>query len=250
MAQMTTSSINDLPDAAFAYIEPGGTKDSIGKTVPRSLRHFPVHDKAHAANALSRAPQSPFGEKAMPKIKAAAKKFGVDVSDGGRSVLADEEIRELRITSQYRDLDARLEIRAGQRRRPVDRRLRVRVHAAGVPEPRRVHRAGRRRRRSTSPARPGGRTWCAGTTTTATSCWARRRRTRCGCRPTTWAWTTRCCRRSPALTCGNWCSAATSATPAFAFRVPSGGDEWGVTDHELPDADPAHRASWSTWPRC
>ena len=49
----------------------------------------------------------------MPAIKAAAKKFGVDVSDGGRSVLADEEIRELRITSQYRDLDARLEVRAG-----------------------------------------------------------------------------------------------------------------------------------------
>jgi phage head maturation protease len=79
-AEMTSASINDLPDSEFAYIEPGGKKDASGKTVPRSLRHFPVHDKAHVQNALSRAPQSPFGDKAMPKIKARAKKFGVDVS--------------------------------------------------------------------------------------------------------------------------------------------------------------------------
>jgi HK97 family phage prohead protease len=80
-AQMSAASINDLPDSAFAYIEPGGKKDAQGKTVPRSLRHFPIHDKAHVQNTLSRAPQSPFGEKAMPKIRAAAKKFGIQVSD-------------------------------------------------------------------------------------------------------------------------------------------------------------------------
>ena len=92
-AQISTADQNDLPDSAFAYIEPGGTKDGSGKTVPRSLRHFPVHDKAHVQNALSRAPQSPFGDKAMPKIKAAAAKFGVQVggddsSDGGRYLAA------------------------------------------------------------------------------------------------------------------------------------------------------------------
>lgn len=81
MAQMATSSINDLPDSDFAYIEPGGTKDSGGRTVPRSLRHFPIQDAAHVRDALSRAPQSPFGDKAMPKIKAAAKKMRIDVSD-------------------------------------------------------------------------------------------------------------------------------------------------------------------------
>ena len=80
-AAMPTSEINDLPDSAFAYIEPGGKKDSEGKTVPRSLRHFPIHDAEHVRNALARAPQSPFGDKAMPKIKAAAKKFGIEVSD-------------------------------------------------------------------------------------------------------------------------------------------------------------------------
>jgi phage head maturation protease len=79
-AELTTQSINDLPDSDFAYIQPGGTKDSSGKTVPRSLRHFPIHDAAHARNALARAPQSPFGKQAMPKILAACKKFGIDVA--------------------------------------------------------------------------------------------------------------------------------------------------------------------------
>lgn len=87
MAELSTGSINDLPDSAFAYIESGGTKDSSGKTTPRSLRHFPIHDAAHVRNALARAPQSPFGDKAMPKIRAAAAKFGVQVGgDSGRSL--------------------------------------------------------------------------------------------------------------------------------------------------------------------
>lgn len=81
MAEMSGAAINDLPDSAFAYIEPGGNKDEQGKTVPRSKRHFPIHDAAHVRNALARAPQSPFGDKAMPKIRKAAKKFGVKVSD-------------------------------------------------------------------------------------------------------------------------------------------------------------------------
>jgi phage head maturation protease len=80
-AQLKAASINDLPDSAFAYIEPGGSKDEQGKTVPRSKRHFPIHDAAHVRNALARAPQSPFGAKAMPKIRAAAKKFGIHVAD-------------------------------------------------------------------------------------------------------------------------------------------------------------------------
>src|SRR6516164_9075196 len=80
-AVMTTQSINDLPDSDFAYIEPGGSKDASGRTVPRELRHFPIHDAAHVRNALARAPQSPFGDKAMPKIRAAAKKLGVEVAD-------------------------------------------------------------------------------------------------------------------------------------------------------------------------
>jgi hypothetical protein len=86
--QMSTGSINDLPDSAFAYIEPGGAKDSSGRTTPRSKRHFPIHDKAHVRNALARASQSPFGSKAMPKIKAAAKRMGIGVAQENFPTLA------------------------------------------------------------------------------------------------------------------------------------------------------------------
>jgi HK97 family phage prohead protease len=109
VADLSTSAANDLPDSAFAYIEPGGTKDNAGKTTPRSLRHFPVHDAAHVRNALARASQSPFGDKAMGKIKAAAKRLGIHV--GENSVERDSELRELRITSLYRDLNRPLEFR-------------------------------------------------------------------------------------------------------------------------------------------
>lgn len=77
-AQLSSADTNDLPDTAFAYIEPGGMKDGSGKTAPRSKRHFPVHDAAHARNALAQASKSPFGDKAMPKILAAARKFGIE----------------------------------------------------------------------------------------------------------------------------------------------------------------------------
>jgi hypothetical protein len=44
MAELKTASKNDLPDSAFAIILPGGTKDATGRTQPRSLRKFPIHD--------------------------------------------------------------------------------------------------------------------------------------------------------------------------------------------------------------
>jgi hypothetical protein len=83
-AEMSAKEINDLPDSAFAHIEAGGEKDSEGRTTPRSLRHYPVHDKAHADNAAARASAELDGDgkaaeiarAAMPKIKAAQKKFG------------------------------------------------------------------------------------------------------------------------------------------------------------------------------
>lgn len=76
-AQMSARDINDLPDDAFAYIEPGGSKDPSGRTVPRALRHFPIHDADHVRNALARMSQSPFGDKAKAKIYKAAKKMGI-----------------------------------------------------------------------------------------------------------------------------------------------------------------------------
>lgn len=95
-APMSTADQNDLPDSAFAYIEPGGKKDESGKTTPRSLRHFPVNDAAHVRDALSRAPQSPFGDKAMPKIRAAAKKFSIDVSkEAGMAAAVTKDMNDI-----------------------------------------------------------------------------------------------------------------------------------------------------------
>lgn len=88
--EWTTAYVNNLPDSSFAYIESGGKKDEEGKTKPRSLRHFPYKDKdgkidlPHLRNALARAPQSPFGEKAIPKLRAAAKAAGIgEYAKGG-----------------------------------------------------------------------------------------------------------------------------------------------------------------------
>src|ERR1700728_4289709 len=99
-AELSGKSKNDLPDSAFAYIESGGKKDASGKTTPRSLRHYPVHDASHARNALARAQGALNGSDhdakriaraALPKIKSAAKKFGISVAkkEAGEDMAAD-----------------------------------------------------------------------------------------------------------------------------------------------------------------
>jgi hypothetical protein len=77
--KMRRAEINDLPDREFAYIEPGGDKDDQGKTTPRSLRHFPIHDAAHIRNALARLARTTpaIRAKARPKIEAAARREGI-----------------------------------------------------------------------------------------------------------------------------------------------------------------------------
>lgn len=68
-AALTGASRNDLPDSAFLYIEPGGKKDSEGKTTPRSLRHLPYKnsegaiDHPHLVNAKARLSQNSTGAK-------------------------------------------------------------------------------------------------------------------------------------------------------------------------------------------
>lgn len=67
----------DLHAADFAY---------VGDPQDPSTWKLPIHDAAHARNALARFDQTdgiPSDEKAavLAKIKRAAKKFGVDVSD-------------------------------------------------------------------------------------------------------------------------------------------------------------------------
>lgn len=104
--------INSLPDSAFAYIESGGTKDSDGKTVPRSKRHLPYKDAngkidaAHVRNALARLPQTNISEEAKAsarrKLVAAAKKVGVDASESKKSLDIPFEY-PVDITKSYED---------------------------------------------------------------------------------------------------------------------------------------------------
>ena len=88
-AQWTRAEINDLPDDAFLYVEPGGKKDEDGKTVPRALRHFPVYDAdgkldiPHLRNALARIPQS-----AVPGLTADAKE---KLQDRARRLLEEAQ---------------------------------------------------------------------------------------------------------------------------------------------------------------
>ena len=86
-ALWSTAEVNNLPDSSFAVIEPGGKKDSEGKTTPRSLRHLPYKgpdgkvDLPHLRNALARLPQSDLStemkDKARTKLEAAAREAGV-----------------------------------------------------------------------------------------------------------------------------------------------------------------------------
>ncbi len=112
MAVWSTQYVNDLPDSAFAYIEPGGEKDSEGKTVPRSKRHLPYKDKngnvdaGHVRNALARLPQTDISEdakaEARKKLVAAAKKVGVNVAESKKALDIPFEC-PITITKSYED---------------------------------------------------------------------------------------------------------------------------------------------------
>lgn len=92
----STSYRNALPDDAFAYVEPTGETDSEAKTTPRTLRHFPHHDASgkvdldQVANALRRAPQSPFGAKAMSHLEDHAK--ANDIGERGDAAKIAQEV--------------------------------------------------------------------------------------------------------------------------------------------------------------
>lgn len=82
-APLSTAAINDLPDAAFAIILPGGKKDASGKTVPRNLRMLPHHtrnvqsagenttiDMPRLRNALQRLKQAKLDPQQMARAGA------------------------------------------------------------------------------------------------------------------------------------------------------------------------------------
>jgi len=108
----TTAYKNNLPDSAFLYIEPGGTKDKSGKTVPRSLRHLPYKNAAgdidlpHLRNALARIPQSDFlsetqkksltakATKLLNKTKKATEGLDIDTVDLNESAKWSQDYNE------------------------------------------------------------------------------------------------------------------------------------------------------------
>lgn len=87
-AEWSRAFINDLPDSAFLYIEPGGEKDEEGKTVPRSLRRFPIRDEGgsvdlpHLRNAIARIPQAKIPDLSESDLRA--------LQDRARQILAQE----------------------------------------------------------------------------------------------------------------------------------------------------------------
>jgi hypothetical protein len=91
-AVWSTAYVNDLPDENFLYVEPGGEKDEDGKTVPRTLRHWPVRDDkgeldlAHVRNALARIPQTDVPQAVKDKAIADAKKLLEELKEGEEKV--------------------------------------------------------------------------------------------------------------------------------------------------------------------
>ena len=88
-ATLSSGARHSLPDSAFAYIEPGHEDEKVDGKTPDKYRHYPVHDAAHARNALARIAQGKrFASEAKGKAVAAAKKLGVshEASDTGRSL--------------------------------------------------------------------------------------------------------------------------------------------------------------------
>lgn len=116
MATWTTAFVNDLPDSSFLYIEPGGTKDSGGKTTPRSLRHFPVKDASgavdmpHLRNALARIPQSSLPQSV--KDSCTAKAQAMMKAQSGRA--ADELPTDDLFRACYPGVELRQEGEPGQ----------------------------------------------------------------------------------------------------------------------------------------
>jgi hypothetical protein len=106
----STKEVNDFPDSSFAYIEPGGKKDSEGKTTPRGFRHFPYKDEngsidmPHLNNGMAQITKSKLSARAQihSHLLSVYKKLGKEhspcsvpgckgYSPGKKSMLSDSE---------------------------------------------------------------------------------------------------------------------------------------------------------------
>jgi hypothetical protein len=106
-AVWSTAFVNNLPDSAFLYIQSGGSKDSEGKTVPRSLRHFPYKgpdgkvDLPHLRNAIARIPQAGgwLSDASKSALQSRARKMlgagSTAMAEGGATLEIFENMLEL-----------------------------------------------------------------------------------------------------------------------------------------------------------
>jgi phage head maturation protease len=107
LAEWDTAYINDLPDSAFACIDSGGEKED-GKTVPRTLRHYPHHNAAgevdlpHLRNALSRIAQGGTADCGQEHLEAHAESQEV----GNRTEEIDTTVQIRSMTK--REVDVRI----------------------------------------------------------------------------------------------------------------------------------------------
>jgi hypothetical protein len=96
-AVWSTAFVNGLPDSAFLYVESGGSKDSSGKTTPRTLRHLPYKDSSgkidlpHLRNAIARIPQmSGVSDSLKASLQARARKL---LGAKSQSMSEDESVQ-------------------------------------------------------------------------------------------------------------------------------------------------------------
>ena len=77
--------LNELSDSDFAYIEAGGKKDLAGRTVPRTLRHFPMSSEDEINSSLESLASSSLNEdlkfEIFDKIESHAAKIGVKIKE-------------------------------------------------------------------------------------------------------------------------------------------------------------------------
>ena len=80
-AETAKNEVNLLPDSEFAYIEEGGNTDSFNRTVPLTLRHFPIASEGQIISSLEALEASNLSEELkfdiLDRIEAKAKKMNV-----------------------------------------------------------------------------------------------------------------------------------------------------------------------------
>lgn len=84
-AETAKNEVNLLPDSEFAYIEEGGNADSFNRTVPLTLRHFPIANQSQINSSLESLVASNLPQKIkneiFEKIESKAAQINVKISE-------------------------------------------------------------------------------------------------------------------------------------------------------------------------